>query len=401
MSHTAKNRLLILFFIAGLWIVLAIVTQLWLVPKKGIPQNYDLFPLWHGSRAFLQGEDPYSDAFTRELLQGPDYSGSDLYRMHRFYYPATISLILLPLWLTPISVTIVIWCGLQLLLAMTLPLLVFRLLEWPVPPLLLAVVSIFSAVGWRHSANTYVLGQFTLYTLGCFVIAWWMAVQKRPVFVAIALVGATLRAEGIVLVTLAVFYFLLIRHFRIVGIWTGIMAVTFGLSLIPGGMWIGRFFDGIEKYQVYQPTTLPAAITGIDVLTYLIVMGVLAWGAYMVWEIRSLPERFRIPWMLAVAFLVALIVLRQSKDYTLVYALFPIWLIIWAGREQKWNMALMLLISISPWIYNAAGMNMGHGSPIEQFFTPLLLAGLLTYRWSRWKQPYVETSKLEVSGATA
>lgn len=399
MVRRNRTGLYLLGFLCVLWLLLAIMTQLWLVPKK-MPRDYDLYPLWHGSRAFLQGTDPYSDAFAHDLLLEMGYSGEDLYR-HRFYYPATIAFILLPLWLIPFPIAIILWCGLQLLLVMILPLLVFTLLEWRIPPLTLALVTIFSVVPWRHSANSYVLGQFTLYTLGCLVIAWWMVVQKRPALAALALVGAPLRAEGIVLAALALLYLLLTRRFRIVGLWAGIMAVLFTLSLLPTGWWLSRFLNGISGYEANQPTTLPAAITGIDALTYLIMAGMLAWGAYMAWEIRTLPERLRIPWMLAVAFLVVLIVLRQSKDYTLVYALFPIWLMVWAGRDQKWNLGLMLLIMISPWIYNAAGANMGHDSQTEQFLTPVLLAGLLTYRWARWKPSYVELSRLEVSGAIA
>ena len=332
----------------------------------------------------------------RDLLLEMGYSGEDLYR-HRFYYPATIAFILLPLWLIPFPIAIILWCGLQLLLVMILPLLVFTLLEWRIPPLTLALVTIFSVVPWRHSANSYVLGQFTLYTLGCLVIAR-MVVQKRPALAALALVGAPLRAEGIVLAALALLYLLLTRRFRIVGLWAGIMAVLFTLSLLPTGWWLSRFLNGISGYEANQPTTLPAAITGIALPT-LSWRG--CWHGARTWHGRYAPSRTaphsvdasgRVP--------VVLIVLRQSKDYTwsmpvpdMAHGL--------GGPRSKMEPGLMLLIMISPWIYNAAGANMGHDSQTEQFLTPVLLAGLLTYRWARWKPSYVELSRLEVSGAIA
>ncbi len=399
MVRLSRSQLYMTAFLGLLWILTAVMTQLWLVPKK-LPRDYDVYPLWSGSRALLQGQDPYSDAFARDMLQQMGYPVNDVYQ-HRFYYPATIAFILLPLWLIPFPVALVIWCGLQLLLVMTLPLLVFTLLEWRIPPLLLAMIAVFSVVPWRHSANSYVLGQFTIYTLGCFVLAWWALVQNRSSMTAIVLVGATLRAEGIILVAAALLYLLVTRRFRIVVTWAGIMTVVFGLSLIFGGWWINNFLDGIRGYQNNQATALPAALTGVEGVTYVIVAVILTWGIYMVWSIRALPERFRIPWMLAVALLVALLTLRQTKDYTLVYALLPIWIIAWAGRKQPWNTGGVLLILISPWIYNAVGANMGHDSQVEQFLTPMLLAGLLTYQWFRWKQPYTQPTGITVSTVSA
>ena len=399
MVRLSRSQLYMTAFVGLLWILTAVMTQLWLVPKK-LPRDYDLYPLWYGSRAFLQGDDPYSDTFARDMLQQMGYPVNDVYR-HRFYYPATIAFILLPLWLIPFPLALILWCGLQLLLVMTLPLLIFTLLEWRIPPPLLAFITIFSAVPWRHSANSYVLGQFTVYTLACLIIAWWALIQKRPALTAILLVAATLRAEGIILVAAALLYLLLTRRFRIVGIWTGVMAALFGLSLLPSGWWIGSFLDGIRGYQSHQPTTLPAALSGVDGITYAIVAVILAWGLSMLWDMRTLPERARVPWMLAVALLVALLTLRQTKDYTLVYALLPIWIIAWAGRKQPWNTGVVLLILISPWIYNAVGANMGHDSQVEQFLTPVLLAGLLTYQWLRWREPYRQPAGLTMSRVSA
>jgi len=315
------------------------------------------------------------------------YPTDDFFR-HRFFYPATIAFILLPFWLVPFPAAIVLWCALLLMLVMLLPLLVFMLLDWHIPPLLLASATIFSIVAWRHTANSYTIGQFTGFTLACLITTWWMLVRERHVLAALALVGATLRAEAIFLVALALFYLLLTGRRRVVVIWAAIMFGLFLLSLLAIGPWISSFLDGIRGYQESQLTGLPAALTGVEAITFVIIAGMLVWAVRIGWEMRALPSRYRDAWMLAVGLLVILVVLPQSKDYTLVYALFPIWFILWLGRDRAWHIMIVHLFLISPWLYHAFQLNMQHESLLEEFFTPLLLAILLTYHWRRWRQIY-------------
>ncbi|WP_119071424.1 glycosyltransferase 87 family protein [Aggregatilinea lenta] len=397
--HLSRQKTSLLLILLGLWFVLTVTTQLWLIPKK-MPHDYDLFPRWYGAREMLQGVNPYTDAVTYPMLKAMGYPLYDKY-IHRFYYPATVTWILLPFWLLPFSLSIILWCGLQLLLVLVLPLLVFTLLSWRLPPLLLALITVFSAVPWRHSANSYVIGQYTIFILACLVISWWMVLEDRPWFAAIALVGSTVRSEGIVLTAALLLFLLLSRHYKVVMRWAGIMSVLFFLSVAQIGFWIPDFLHDIRGYEANQATTFAPAIFGVNWLTYLMIAIIVGWGIYMLYQMYSLPMQYRLPWSLSVFILVALLTLRQTKDYTLVYALLPIWIIAWAGRKQPWNTGGVLLILISPWIYNAVGANMGHDSQVEQFLTPVLLAGLLTYQWLRWKQPYTQPTSITVSTVSA
>jgi len=365
------------------WVMLSLLTQAWLIPLKSPPNSYDLYPSWYGSRAvLLDGDNPYTEDMARRitLAMGFPIDEAEGYA-HRVFYPATIVWILLPLWVRPFKLAIVGWCGLQLLMLFVLPMLVFLLLEWRIRPLPLALVVLLSIMGWRHSFNAYLLGQFTIFTLGCLILAWAALMADRPWLVALALTGSTLRGEGILLTAACLLTLLLTRRLRALGWWSVFMGVAGVLSLIASGFWFPDFLTGIREYQRTQDTTLPASILGGGAVMWAVAGAHAVWCGWLLVQVRALPDRQRIGWGLSVLCLASLLLLRQSKDYTLVYALLPIWFALWAGRDRRWTFPLVVLILISPWLYAGARADFGHGSRLEQFVTPLGLLALLTYQW--------------------
>lgn len=365
-----------LFFL--LWFLFAAVTYIWLFPQQ---INFDLFPRWYGAREMLRGENPYEFVLTDEKLEA---EGFPPYISKRFLYLATITWILLPVWLLPFPIAVSLWAGLQLLVLMLLPLLVFYLLRWRIKPLVLVLVIFSSTFINYHAVNVYVIAQFVAYILACLIVAWWQISENRPWLAAIALVGATIRPEGVVLVACILLDLILKRRFRIVLIWAGLMAGIFALTVIQIGFWIPDFLYGVRNFDSWTDDPFhPVKVFGNPVLTALFALCIVGWAGWLLWQMRPLPDRLRLGWSLSVVILACLLILPQTHDWTLLYGLLPVWLLFWAGRGSKANGIFLVLLVAASWPIRQFGpewLILG-----QQIFNPLLLGALLTYHWYRWK----------------
>lgn len=382
MTDSPRQSVALILLFVVMWLLLAAATAMIVVPLKG--NLFDFYPRWYGARQMLQGENPYSMDINQRILEQMDYDQFIPYK-HNFLYPATITWILLPFWLVPFPVAISLWNGLQLLLLITLPLLVFMALDWHIrlPALALVVVS---TIIYRHSMNGYLLGQFITFILGCIVVAWWQIGQNRPWAAALALIGATIRPEGALIAAAVLLDLVLTRRYKIVAIWTGIMGGLFALTVLQIGFWIPDFLDAVRGYRQCCTYLNPTGTIGVAALSKGVVVMTIVWGVWMLWQMRPLPDTMRLAWSLSVVILVYQLVLDQSKNYTLIYMLFPIWLIVWAGRDLWWNLPVMLLMLFSPWLYYYSISRMQGTFLSEELVNPLLVSGLLTYHWMRWKK---------------
>jgi hypothetical protein len=350
-AFSRKNIVLVLIPIL-LVIMLAVAThEIWVVRKNNV---FDFFPRWYGAREMLQGHNPYSVEINKRILDEMGYAVYEPYR-HNFLYPATITYILLPFWLIPFPVSISIWSGISLLLFLALPLYVFFVLDWQLKPWLLAVIIFFSAFVFRHAIDTYLIGQFIIFILGCLLLAWLAIHEDRPWLAALALVGATIRPDGVILAGAMLFDLILKRRFNTVIIWTGIMASLGVLSLLQAGYWIPDMMKNVRGYRECCLYAEPSKLIGGETFSSLFIVVVLLWAGWLLWHLRPLPDKTRIPWSLSVVIIAYLLVLPQSKDYTLVYGLLPAWIIIWSSQGRWWSTLLVLAILCSPWIYDSTG----------------------------------------------
>lgn len=388
MRESTKRNLIVLLLVLLLWGTFAWGTYSILIPQRG--NLFDFYPRWHGARVMLQGEDPYSVEVNRDILKAMGWEEFQQYR-HNFLYPATVTYQLLPFFLIPSYWAISLWNGLQMMLLFLLPIVVFSYLGWRPKPALLAAITFFGTFVFRHAMHNYLFGQFVVFTLANLIVAWWAVAENRPWLGAVALVLAAIRPEGILLVAAFLLYLLLTRHYKTLVLWGGIMGTMFALSVVQIGWWIPRMLENVRGYRECCLYAYPPDVLGNGALKYLLVAAVLAWGAWLFWDMRKLGDKLRIPWSLSVVIVVFLVVLTQSKDYTLTYGLLPLWMVVWAGRG-RWQSSLpVLLILFSPWVYywtNLTGPTSGF--PLEQLLTPLFLGALLTWHWVVWKRGQAE-----------
>lgn len=378
-SQQMRNMVIAVLALLLIWGLLAYATHEFLLKYETL---FDLFPRWYGAREMLRGANPYDITITPDLLESEGYG--EYASPQYFLYPATITYLLLPLWVLPFPIAMSIWGGLQLLIVLLLPLVVFLQLEWRISPPLLVGVIFLSSFGYYHAMVVYNLGQFTLFALACVVIAWLALRAGREWAVALALLGPPIRPEGIAITAALLLLLLIHRRWRIVLIWGGIMAALFAISVLQIGFWPTDYLDGIRHYRDIRDSDAPSEFAGMQIITALLTVGVLAWSAWLLRPIirRTTPEAFL--WSSMVVIVAALLVLPQSGAYTLVYLLLPLWVLWYLGRGNPRHSALVAALMLLPWTFKLVGaqidMNLAR---TEQIALPLLVGALLTWHWRR------------------
>ena len=328
----------------------------------------------------LRGTDPYSLEITEEIRQS-GLSPKDWALSSIFLYPATITYLLLPFWLFPFEVSVSLWCGLQLLLVMAAPLVVFVQLGWHPKPLTFAGVTIFSSLIYRHPINVFVLGQFNVFVLAALITAWWGIHSRHGWTAAIALAAASVRPEGAILVGLISVDLLLRRRFEILGRLVAVIGVALVLSIAQIGFWLPEFVAGMLEHADLGFSRRPLSLLGSNAVILASTGILLVWVLWLIRQMWGLGERDRIPWSLSVAILCVLVALPQTNSYTLVYALLPMWLILREAEGRGWLSAEVFLLMAVPWLFFLAHQRWGWPSELEQLVLPLLVGGLLTYAW--------------------
>jgi len=371
------NLLSVVGFLLLFWLVLSLGSYFLIVAPR--EQRFDLFPLWVGARAVIRGETPYSDEITWQIQE--EMFGRRLEPGHqaRFLYSATITWPLLPVWLLPFPWAVSLWCGLQLLLLLILPLWVASILGWQLRVSSLVLLLIFSIVIFRYPINSYLIGQFIPFCLACLVAGWWGIVRGHWIAASLALVLAMVRPEVVMIPLIAMLAVVWEKgDRRIIFAWLTGMLALWTLTRAWMGPWESDYIRGILAYQAYSTPIWPPALLNQTWLAWLLVIVVLAWSAWMWRELRSLGTAERLGWLISVAILTSLILLPQTRNYFLIMALLPAWVILWASRQRRAYWLPVLAVLTSPWVFLFAD---GNPNTLEHLLIPVILAVLLSFQW--------------------
>ncbi len=377
MRHALKQRAPVFgFFIA--WFLLAVISYRLLWSENG--NRFDFYPRWMGARAVLNHQNPYAAELTREIQIGmfgaPRPADQD---QQAFAYPAWITWQLLPFWLLPFPIAVSAWCGLALLALCVLPLVIFSLLDWKIPPYALAVVFFMSVFVFRYPTIAYLFGQFIPFVLGCFVFAWWAMTHQRQALAAFALLLSTVRPE-IAFVPLCALL-LLAWHLnlkRIIFYWLGGMVALGLFTRLWLGAWELDFYRGILAYRAYAIPVWGPGLFNQILLSIAVVLGIITWGVWMWFQVRRIKTSERIGWTLSVSVLTGLVLIPQTANYTLVMALGAVWFLLGIYREKYIYWLPLLLILLSPWLFAALNNSW---TDWERLLIPLALCVVLTHGW--------------------
>jgi hypothetical protein len=290
---------------------------------------------------------------------------------------------LIPFWILPYPLAISLWQGLQLLLLLLCPVGVIFLLKWKLHSITVFFLTFFSLFGFRHPINTYILGQFIPFVLACLVLAWWGMATDKPVITYLGLLGLLVRPEVVVIPIIVLLLDLWMEgRRRVVVAWIASLFILWLFTRLLIGPWELNFLNGIISYTGYSFVRWPPMAFENLWIGILLALSVLGWGIWMLWRMRNLPGPKRLPWEISVSVLVTLFVLPQTNSYTLVLALVPIWVALWASQGTSVEWFLFSMVLLSPWAFYALEETLP--SHMEQLFIPLVTAGLLTRRWILW-----------------
>jgi hypothetical protein len=378
-NSTAKY--LGVFFLS--WILLSVISYyLLFIPYQNL---FDFYPRWVGAREVLNRNSPYSEKTTLSIQQGMyNRQLEPSEDQQRFAYTPMITWLLLPFWLMPFSLSVSLWCGLQLTLLLASPLILISILEWKIKPSAFLILVVFSILIYRYPINAYVLGQFIPFVLASILIALWGIKTGNEIVSSTALLGAMVRPEVSIIPVLAVLFVAFQKgQKKVVGFWIGGMLILWLITRFWIGLWEGEFVNGILAYQKYSDPIWPPSLLGNPGFILALLFLVLVWGIWMFSELRKLRHDSYPIWFSSVAVIISLLVLPQTGNYTLILGLIPAWLIIWSnGNKIIGGALLILLILTSPWLFHLWVTI----TPFEHLFIPLSLLVCMSLFWINWKK---------------
>lgn len=211
----------------------------------------DLYPRWVGAQSVLEGESPYSFETRQRIWQAvygkPDIPSGNPFG---FYYPPAVVTLLFPFILAGLSLeaAAVLWCAFLLALWSAMFLGWVTSIKIPrVARLALLPLLLISGIAFRPAYSNYLLGQYSLFSIGMLALAWLALKDKRHI--AAGIFGALCLIKfSLTILPLAVLFFVYRGNWKTLlsfGMTSLILYLPPTLML---GWWIPDFLRDISQY---------------------------------------------------------------------------------------------------------------------------------------------------------
>lgn len=321
-----------------------------LVKPRG--QSFDLFWIWAGGQSILSGENPYGPETTRAIQLGVFKKVIPPHQyQHGFPHPAHIALVLLPFVITPFFWSVLIWLSLQIPLFLVTLLLGFKLLDWPVRPMILALLTLLALLGFRYPVNVYVLAQIHFFILFCFVLSIWLFEHGYPRWSAIALACTTIRPD-LALPALVVAFLLTQKspkqkEFILTLLVVGVIFLVLPAFFI--GLWPVTWIKAILSYGSNPFATWPPELLPSLWLRVVLIIGLIIWAARYIIQAWQHQTAYYQSLMISAVVMVSLIIFPQTGSYSLTFILIPAFILIRYARP--WLKIIITLSLLMPWVY--------------------------------------------------
>ncbi len=323
-------------------------------------QMGDLYPRWVGTRELLlNGRNPYGKEvssqiqvgfYGRAIEQSYEKSASGIIDEQRFVYPVYVVFLLAPTvhanfgllqawtpWLFGGLTAVGVWLWMKVLC-------------WR-SPALIAASAIVLVLCSPQIAQGLRLRQFGLFVAFLIALACWCVTRDRYFIGGALLAVSTIKPQ---MVALCVAWFLLWS----LGDWrkrwplAAGFGVTFGLLAGAGEMvlpgWPRYFFEGLEAYRKYFPTTSPFRLVFGDwaggMLSIFMVVGLAAFS----WRKRRVTARSdEFVQLIALVFITTALVLPLLTPYNQVLLLLPVLMLIrdWARLPRAGQIGFTALVA--------------------------------------------------------
>jgi hypothetical protein len=331
-------------------------------------QMGDLYPRWVGTRELLlNGRNPYGKEVSNQIQiafyghpieQTYDKPASEIIDEQRFAYPLYVVLLLAPTVHVDFA-QLQTWAPVVLAVLLAISVWMWLgVLRWR-PPLLATAAVILLVLSCPQIAQGLRLRQIGLFVAFLLALATWLVTRKRYFVAGVLLALSTIKPQ---MMALSLLWFLLWSAGEWRKRWP--LAAGFGIALallagvaeflVPG--WPRFFFEGLNAYRKYFPTTSPLRLVfgnwAGGALSVLAVAALLALG----WRNRKVaadsPEFIQ---TLALFSIASTLVLPLLTPYNQVLLLLPTMLLLrdWSHLPRLGRIAFTVLAAW-PWIASLA-----------------------------------------------
>jgi len=323
------------------------------------PGANDLYSRWKGAEVFWrEGLNPYSEEATLTIQQGiygrPAAPGED---PGPFAYPFYTVFLLIPLVWMPYAWAQAVWLViLQLSLVLGVGL-CLSLLDWRLPPWLLALTFLWSIL-FYHSARTIFLGQFAGLVFLWTMAALWALKARHDAAAGILLSLTTIKPQmSFLLIPALLLWGLAQRRWRFVTTFGLATALLLGLSFLLQPGWLADFFRQLATYPSYTAIGSPVWIVTHYYLPFLGTPGEVAISLllllYLTYQWRHLVRgddtQPTFYWVLGMTLIVTNLVALRTATTNYVQLYLPLFLVLQraTARLPVRNLLLALFYLLS------------------------------------------------------
>ncbi len=310
----------------------------------------DFYPRWVGAQALLlRGENPYSDAVTRQIQFGmygrlarPDED------QVAFAYPIYAAFVVAPLVGLPYAQVQALWMALLVVALIAGSVLILVLSHRALaPPLVLACL--VGAILFYPSVRAVFMGQMAVVSFLFLVLAFWAIDRHWDAAAGVLLALATVKPQtALLLAPVALVWAARHRRWRVVVSAAGSIAalVVAGLVLMPS--WPIDFMRALGAYAQYEPVGPPVQILAEALVPapWSIPLAYLTGGIVIGWALWCVVAAIDAPWgdFLPVLYLVAVVTTLTagrvgSSDQVLLLMPWLHWVAVGWQRVDRWKLA--------------------------------------------------------------
>lgn len=366
-----------LFFLSG-WLFLAWFQGIF--PDNYWPLGVDVYPRWAGTRAFWRGESPYSaevDAVTQGYVYGRTaVPGEDTFG---YYYPAYASVVLFPFALLKAETAAVLWSALAWAVLGVTAVSTIELLPGRPKPWLWALL-LLSIFLFRPAVMTILNGQYGLFILAMWGLAWRLMRQKKDGWAGFLLALGTIKPSlGLLPALLLMLWALLRKRHKLIIGFTITMGAMLLISFIQIGWWLPDFLAELGEYNRDLGTWKPADVATLPGLIWLLEAVILI--LLGIRQAMTGKDAFPTALFWGGIFL-NLLLTPHTLEYDLVVVLLPLMAHIPNHFRTRWRTAGWLLLFWLPWLSWAVLLAVGVPTEtwwrvIWLFYPQVLLAVLM------------------------
>lgn len=361
------------------------------------PGGNDFLARWMGARYWLiEGISPYDERVslaTQIVIYGRPADKEQGEDIAHFVYPLPVMIFIAPFALFEYTVARALWMTLLEVCMVFLIIMGFRLAEWHVSPIRLAILLLLFLLGY-YSFRSIILGQYAVLNATLVLLAL-LALRRKNDFVAGLLLALTLCKPQMVflLIPFVLTWATSQRRWDVLGGFFGGGGVILAISLMFLPDWPLQMVRQILDYPTYTgesaPLSILASLTpGVKRQVEWILYGGILGYLMVEWGMSWKKEYSHFLWVTLLTLVVNnLVAYRNATTHYIL--LYPALMLIFRVLEERWKRfgrwvvwGLLLVWFIGSWLLFFSTVQGNQESQV--MFLPFPIAMLLGLWWIRW-----------------